>query len=191
MRNTAFIQTKMLHKWTHADPPSTDAWVLSYSWIKIKQDWKSLCECRTCPNHTSDIKRTEVSCDNSLKLVFIQKHLAKSWLHIRSGYPELYDKVVKCMMPFPTMYICETGFSGLITVLEYWNKLDMEPDLRLKLSLLQPRHWMPESLKTAPAISLMTHCMHTNIPFVHWLNSEYVSHIYCNFWNLCICCCDE
>jgi hypothetical protein len=59
---------------------------------------------------------TELPCDSSLKLVFTQKLLAKFWLHIHSEYPELYDKSVKYLMPFPTTYVCESGFSALVTM---------------------------------------------------------------------------
>jgi hypothetical protein len=59
---------------------------------------------------------TELSYDDSLKLVFTRKHVAKFWLHIHSGYPELYDKVVKYLVPSPTTYICETGLPELVTV---------------------------------------------------------------------------
>jgi hypothetical protein len=43
------------------------------------------------------------------------------------------------LMPFSTTYLCETGFSVLVVLKsKYRNKLDVEPDLRLKLTSIQP-----------------------------------------------------
>lgn len=44
-----------------------------------------------------------------------------------------------CLMPFATTYLCETGFSALVALkTKYRNKLDVGPDLRLKLTSIQP-----------------------------------------------------
>jgi hypothetical protein len=68
----------------------------------------------------------ELSCDSSLKIVFTQKHFL---LHAHSEYPELSDKAVKYLMPFPTTYIYESGFLALIALKsKYQNKMDAEPD---------------------------------------------------------------
>jgi hypothetical protein len=94
--------------------------------------------------------------DNSLKLVFTQKHPPDFWLHTYSEYPELSDKVVKYLMPFPTTYVSESAFSVLAALTsKYQNKLDVEPT-RFKLENYHHLNWQPisESCKTVPAISL-------------------------------------
>lgn len=81
----------------------------------------------------------DLSCDSALKLAFSQKHLTNFWLHVASEYPELSNRAVRFLMPFPTTYLCETGFSALVALkTKYRNKLNVEPDLRLRLSSLKP-----------------------------------------------------
>uniref|UniRef100_A0AAR2IY92 DUF4371 domain-containing protein n=1 Tax=Pygocentrus nattereri TaxID=42514 RepID=A0AAR2IY92_PYGNA len=54
-------------------------------------------------------------------------------------YPDLSDKAVRFLMPFPTTYLCESGFSMLVVLkTKYRNRLNVEPDLHLQLSALQP-----------------------------------------------------
>uniref|UniRef100_A0AAR2KEL9 DUF4371 domain-containing protein n=1 Tax=Pygocentrus nattereri TaxID=42514 RepID=A0AAR2KEL9_PYGNA len=77
----------------------------------------------------------DLSCDSALKLIFSQKSLVNFWLHVRSEYPDLSDKAVRFLMPFPTTYLCETGFSMLVVLkTKYRNRLNVEPDIRLQLS---------------------------------------------------------
>ncbi|KAF7645830.1 hypothetical protein LDENG_00197660 [Lucifuga dentata] len=80
----------------------------------------------------------ELSCDTALKLIFAQKYLAHFWMHV---YLENTDsnKSLMFLMPFATTYLCETGFSALVALkTKYRNKLDVGPDLRLKLTSIQP-----------------------------------------------------
>ncbi|XP_057184698.1 zinc finger BED domain-containing protein 5 [Triplophysa rosa] len=81
----------------------------------------------------------DLSCDSALKLTFSQKSLTDFWIHTLSEYPDLSDKALRFLMPFPTTYLCEAGFSALVALkTKYRNKLNVEPDLRLQLSSLQP-----------------------------------------------------
>ncbi|MBN3316896.1 F200A protein, partial [Atractosteus spatula] len=81
----------------------------------------------------------DLSCDNALKCFCSQKFLTNFWLHVTSKYPDLSDKAIRFFMPFPTTYLCETGFSALVGLkTKYRSKLNVEPDLFLQLSSLQP-----------------------------------------------------
>ncbi|KAK7572071.1 hypothetical protein V9T40_014543 [Parthenolecanium corni] len=54
-------------------------------------------------------------------------------------YPELYRKALAVLLPFVSTYSCETGFSAYVAMkTKYRNCLDARPDLRLKLSSLNP-----------------------------------------------------
>jgi hypothetical protein len=55
----------------------------------------------------------ELSCSNTLKLIYAQKHLSNFWLNVHSEYPEPSDEAVKYQMPFPSTYVCESVFSVL------------------------------------------------------------------------------
>ncbi|XP_026093452.1 zinc finger BED domain-containing protein 5-like [Carassius auratus] len=115
--------------------PSPDAQV---AWME--NPFANLCEgavtSLSAKEHDSLI---DMSCDSALKLTFSQKTLTDFWIHTFSEYPDLSDKALKFLMPFPTTYLCEAGFSALVALkTKYRNKLNIEPDLRLQLSSLQP-----------------------------------------------------
>lgn len=74
----------------------------------------------------------DLSCDSALKLTFSQKSLTDFWINSLSEYPDLSDKALRFLMPFPTTYLCEAGFSALVALnTKYRNKLNIEPDLHL------------------------------------------------------------
>ena len=33
------------------------------------------------------------------------------WLHVRKNYPAVAERALKCLLPFATTYLCESGFS--------------------------------------------------------------------------------
>ncbi|MBN3300540.1 F200A protein, partial [Amia calva] len=59
--------------------------------------------------------------------------------HLHTDYPALSLKAVRFLMPFATTYLCEKGFSALTAIkTKYRNKMNVEPDMRLKLTSLVP-----------------------------------------------------
>uniref|UniRef100_A0A3B1IGP9 Uncharacterized protein n=1 Tax=Astyanax mexicanus TaxID=7994 RepID=A0A3B1IGP9_ASTMX len=109
-----------------------------FSWIE--NPFVDICQGAFASLSASEEDRLiDLSCDSALKFIFSQKSLVNFWLHARSEYPDLSDKAVRFLMPFPTTYLCETGFSMLVVLkTKYRNRLNVEPDLRLQLSALQP-----------------------------------------------------
>ena len=80
----------------------------------------------------------ELSCDSSLRSRFSCYNLSDFWLLLKNDYPELVTKALKCLMPFPTTYLCEQAFSQLIYIKsKYRNRMNVEPDLRLKPSAIE------------------------------------------------------
>ena len=76
-----------------------------------------------------------ISWDISLKLQFNKIDLTNFWLRLRSDYPALANRALKHLVPFCTTYLCEQAFSVLLYVKsKYRNKLNVEADLRIKLS---------------------------------------------------------
>lgn len=81
----------------------------------------------------------ELSCDSKFKMLFPSLPLLEFWFQSKAVYPEISRRAVKYMLPFATTYLCETTFSHLVHMKnKYRNKLDVEPDLRLKLSSFDP-----------------------------------------------------
>ena len=61
------------------------------------------------------------------------------WLKVAKEYPELSDKALKLLVPLPTTNLCDSGFSSLVMLkTKYRNRLNIQPDLRLRLSSLEP-----------------------------------------------------
>lgn len=115
--------------------PSPD---VQFTWIE--NPFANLCEgAVTSLSANEQDSLIDLSCDSALKLTFSQKSLTDFWIHTLSEYPDLSDKALRFLMPFPTTYLCEAGFSALVALkTKYRNKLNVESDLRLQLSSLQP-----------------------------------------------------
>ena len=55
----------------------------------------------------------EIANDGGLKSVFEQTSLAGFWIKTKAEYPEISVKALKTLLPFPTTYLCEAGFSAM------------------------------------------------------------------------------
>lgn len=51
--------------------------------------------------------------DTVRRHIFDTRPLAKFWTSCQAEFPELATKAVRCRLPFPTTYFCESGFSTL------------------------------------------------------------------------------
>ena len=75
-----------------------------------------------------------------LKSVFEQTSLAGFWIKTKADYPEISVKALKTLLPFPTTYLCEAGFSAMTaTKTKLRNRLDISNTLRVSLSSITPR----------------------------------------------------
>ncbi|KAL4125866.1 hypothetical protein QTP88_010103 [Uroleucon formosanum] len=83
----------------------------------------------------------EVSCDPSMKNKFLNSGttLLDFWICVGKEQKELSSIAVKFLVGFSTTYLCERGFLSLTYVkCKYRNKLNVEDDLRLYLTKLEP-----------------------------------------------------
>jgi zinc finger BED domain-containing protein 5/7/8/9 len=81
----------------------------------------------------------EISCNGDLKLEFKQQNLSDFWFQRRSEYEAISDKALKFLMPFVSSYLCEVGFSAMLSIKnKYRTRLNLEPSLRLKLTKIEP-----------------------------------------------------
>uniref|UniRef100_A0A8C4X858 HAT C-terminal dimerisation domain-containing protein n=1 Tax=Erpetoichthys calabaricus TaxID=27687 RepID=A0A8C4X858_ERPCA len=80
----------------------------------------------------------DLSEDTSLKNSFNRKQLMKFWHSVAGNYPCLFDEAIKVLLPFSTSYLCEAGFSAMISIkTKYRNKLDVSNSLRLKVTKIE------------------------------------------------------
>lgn len=62
------------------------------------------------------------------------------WVKCLQSYPVLSETVLRLLLPFPTTYLCETGFSSLLVIKsKYRSRLVVEDDLRCALAKTTPR----------------------------------------------------
>ncbi|KAK9694542.1 hypothetical protein QE152_g33471 [Popillia japonica] len=83
----------------------------------------------------------EVSCDPTLETKHLNSGalLLEFWIGVRQEYKELSGNALKFLLGFSTTYLCERGFTSLTYLKnKYRNKLNVEDDLRLYLTKLEP-----------------------------------------------------
>ncbi|XP_040289892.1 protein ZBED8-like [Bufo bufo] len=66
--------------------------------------------------------------------------VTKFWIKHLQSYPILSETVLRLLLPFPTTYLCETGFSSLLVIKsKYRSRLVVGDDLRCALAKTAPR----------------------------------------------------
>ncbi|XP_042912693.1 SCAN domain-containing protein 3-like [Parasteatoda tepidariorum] len=82
----------------------------------------------------------EIANDGGLKTTFETTTLPVFWIKVLAEYPEIATTALKSLLPFPTTYLCEAGFSAVTaTKTKQRNKLEISNTLRVSLSPITPR----------------------------------------------------
>jgi hypothetical protein len=75
-----------------------------------------------------------------LRTDFEAMNLSEFWCKLGVAYPLLTKRAYCVLVPFVTTYLCESGFSVLVTMkTKARNKLNVEHDMRVCLSKISPR----------------------------------------------------
>ncbi|XP_028966643.1 protein ZBED8-like [Galendromus occidentalis] len=72
---------------------------------------------RFSDDETLEDELIELRVDRALAMEIKIKSLEEFWSSIRAGYPRLAEKALRVLLPFATTYLCESGFSTLLTLL--------------------------------------------------------------------------
>ncbi|XP_051274157.1 protein FAM200A-like [Dicentrarchus labrax] len=88
----------------------------------------------------------DVTSDSTMRLHFKSKTLAAFWIGAEKDYPLLGKRALAILLPFATSYLCEIVAS---IKTKYRSKLDIENELRVAVSQLQPRFEKMCSMKQA------------------------------------------
>ncbi|XP_012501552.1 PREDICTED: SCAN domain-containing protein 3 [Propithecus coquereli] len=90
---------------------------------------------------TLQAKLLKLATDEGLKINFENTaSLPSFWIKVKHEYPELSEIALKSLLPFPSTYLCETGFSTLSVIkTKHRNSLNIHYPLRVALSSIQPR----------------------------------------------------
>ena len=82
----------------------------------------------------------EIENDCGLKSIYKTTTLPVFWIKIKTEYPDMATKALKTLLPFPTSYLCEAGFSAMTaTKTKLWSRLDIRNRLRVSLPPIAPR----------------------------------------------------
>ena len=83
----------------------------------------------------------EITNDGGLKSVFeTTSNPHTFWIKVKAECPEISTKALKSLLPFPTSYLCETGFSAVTaTKTRLRSRLNISNTLQVSLSPITPR----------------------------------------------------
>ncbi|CAM4553047.1 unnamed protein product [Lepidochelys olivacea] len=90
---------------------------------------------------TMEDKRLKLAADERLKMSFeTTTSLASFWIKVKAEYPELTEIALKTLLPFPSTYLCKSGFLTMSVIkTKYRNSMDSHSPLRVALSSIKPR----------------------------------------------------
>ena len=82
----------------------------------------------------------EIANDGGLRSMFeTTANLHTFWIKVKTEYPGIATKALKSLLPFPTSYLCEAGFSAMTaTKTKLRNRLDIKDTLWVALSPIPP-----------------------------------------------------
>jgi hypothetical protein len=82
----------------------------------------------------------DMRCKAVLRAEFQAKDLFDFWCSLGQAYPLLVKRAMSILIPFATTYLCESGFSALVSIkTKNRNRLDVKDDMRLALSKTIPQ----------------------------------------------------
>ncbi|KAL4104356.1 hypothetical protein QTP88_019657 [Uroleucon formosanum] len=91
---------------------------------------------------TNEEKLIELSANVGLHEIFrSNKNIGQFWIKVQNEYPSLAEEALKLLIPFSTTYLCENGFSTLITIKNKTrNRLEISSAMRISLTKsIKPR----------------------------------------------------
>jgi hypothetical protein len=75
---------------------------------------------------TVEDKLFKLAADGGLKMRFETTSLASFWIKVKADYPKIAEIALKTLLPFPSTYLCETGFSIMSVIkTKYRNSMDI------------------------------------------------------------------
>lgn len=89
---------------------------------------------------TAQEEFTRLTNSDAARADFSTMPVTQFWVKCLQSYPVLSEMVLRLLLPFPTTYLCETGFSSLLVIKsKYRSRLVVEDDLRCALAKTTPR----------------------------------------------------
>ena len=78
--------------------------------------------------------------DSAARDIYHEKSLSQFWCDMSESYPYISKLAFRILLPFATIYLCESGSSTLLYIkTKEKNRMKVEHDMRLALSNTQPQ----------------------------------------------------
>ena len=124
------------------DPRKENGW--------IRDPFSTLSEDNKLPVHLEDAL-LDLSANGELQICFQhESSLPVFWIKARAEYPDLGKLAIKTLLPFPSTYLCESGFSTMsVLKTKYRNALNVSPQFRVAMSNIEPNLDKLVSMKQA------------------------------------------
>jgi hypothetical protein len=85
----------------------------------------------------------DITFDISFKQKLEEVSLTEFWCSLLQEYPAVSKLTVLKLLPFPTTYMCEVGFSRYaVTKTKYCKRLNVSSDMRIQVSNISPNFWL-------------------------------------------------
>jgi len=102
----------------------------------------SVCQKPSCLSSIEYKSLIDITSDSTLKSTFSSNSYVQFWQNLKNtSFDDLSRKAITILLPFTTTYLCEAGFRPirlLKSKTKYRNHLNVEPDLRIQLSQIEP-----------------------------------------------------
>ena len=117
---------------TTKDPRTGKEWILNPFVNKPDESTLSMLE---------DDQLLETANDGGLKSMFeTSSNLHTFWIKVKVEYPEIATQALKSLLPFPTSYLCEAGYSAVTaTKTRLRSRLDISNTLQVSLFPIPPQ----------------------------------------------------
>ena len=77
--------------------------------------------------------------DSNAKELFAEVHLISFWCKMVNAYPKVSKLAIRLLLPFPSTYLCESGFSTLFHIkTKHRNRLSVQDDMRCAIAKTSP-----------------------------------------------------
>ena len=105
----------------------------------VRNPFSGILDITTIPSEGQD-EFLDLKHDSAAKDLYEEKSLNVFWCSMHQSYPNVSEIALWLLLPFSTIYLCESGFSTLLQIKSTSrNRMDVDPDMRCALSVTQPR----------------------------------------------------
>ncbi len=118
----------------------------------VRNPFSGTLDITTIPSDVQD-EFLDLRNDSATKDLYEDKSLNVFWCSMNQSYQKVSAIALRLLLLFTTTYLCESGFSTLLQIKnKSRSQLDVDPDVRCALSVIQSRiHQLAENKQCQPS----------------------------------------